>query len=43
MKSKFMIESYQDVTRKPYSFLLVDLKLNTDDRLLLIGDYMSEN
>jgi len=41
--SKFLIESYQDATRKPHSFLLIDLKQNTDDRLRLIGNFNSND
>ena len=41
--SKFMVESYQDATKKPFSFLLIDLKQDTDERLRLIGDFNSDN
>jgi energy-coupling factor transporter ATP-binding protein EcfA2 len=41
--SKFMIESFQDATRKPFSYLLVDLKQNTDEKLRLIGEFSSED
>ena len=34
-KSKFMIESYRDATSKPFSYLLVDLKPDTEDRFRL--------
>ena len=34
-KSKFMIEAYQDATSNPFSYLLVDLKPDTEDRLRL--------
>jgi hypothetical protein len=34
-KSRYMIESYRDATSKPFSYLLVDLKPDTDDRLRL--------
>ena len=34
-KSKFMIESYRDATAKPFSYLLIDLKPDTEDRLRL--------
>ena len=34
-KSKFMIESYRDATSKPFSYLLVDLKPDTEDRFKL--------
>ena len=33
--SKFMIESYRDATSKPFSYLLVDLKPDTEDRFRL--------
>lgn len=32
-KTKFFQESYEDATSKPFSYLLVDLKSNTDDSL----------
>lgn len=41
--SKFMVESYQQATQKPHSFLLVDLKQNTDERLRLIGNFDSND
>lgn len=34
-QSKFVLESYQDATKQPYTFLLIDLKQDTDDRLRL--------
>ena len=32
-RSKFMIEAYRDATSKPFSYLLVDLKPDTEDRV----------
>jgi len=34
-KSKYMIESYRDATSAPFSYLLVDLKPDTDEKLRL--------
>ena len=34
-KSKFMIEAYRDATSTPFSYLLIDLKPDTDDKLRL--------
>ena len=34
-KSKYMIESYRDATAAPFSYLLVDLKPDTDDKVRL--------
>ena len=34
-KSKFMIESYRDATSNPFSYLLADLKPDTEDRFRL--------
>jgi len=34
-KSKYMIESYRDATSKPFTYLLIDLKPDTDDKLRL--------
>ena len=31
--SKFLIESFGDATRKPYGYLLIDLKPDIEDRL----------
>ena len=33
--SKYMIESFRDATASPYSYLLIDLKPNTEDKLRL--------
>jgi hypothetical protein len=30
-KSKFLIESFQDATRKPYGYLVLDLKTDTEE------------
>src|SRR5215469_5419907 len=35
LKSKFMIESYEDATADPYSYLVVDLKPTTNDKTRL--------
>jgi len=35
LKSKFMIESYEDATADPYSYLVVDLKPTTGDKMRL--------
>ena len=32
-KSHFLIETYQDATKKPYGYLFIDLKPNTNDQL----------
>lgn len=40
--SRFLVESYQDATKKPYSYLMLDMKQNTDDRVRVIGNYFSE-
>lgn len=32
---KYLLESYTDATSKPYSYISIDLKPNTDDRLRL--------
>ena len=34
-KSKFMIEAYRDATSSPFSYLLIDLKQATEDKLRL--------
>jgi hypothetical protein len=30
-KSKFVVEAYEDATKEPYGYLLIDLKPETDD------------
>ena len=33
--TKYMIEAYQDATSKPFGYLLIDLKPQTDERIRL--------
>ena len=35
LKSKFMIEAYEDAKSTPYSYLVIDLKPTTDDKMRL--------
>ena len=35
LKSKFMTEAYEDATSEPYSYLVVDLKPKTNDKMRL--------
>jgi len=42
-KSKHMIESYTDATSKPYSYLFVDLKPNTEDNYRLKADIFPDD
>ena len=37
-KSKFLIESYRDATSKPFSYLMIDLKPDTDDKFRVRSD-----
>lgn len=39
----FLVESYQDATINPYSFLFLDLKQNTPEHLRVLGNFLSEN
>jgi len=32
-KSKFLIDAYRDATSKPFSYLLIDLKPDTEDQV----------
>jgi hypothetical protein len=32
-KSKFMLEAFKDATEKPYGYLLIDFKPETDEKL----------
>lgn len=34
-KSKFMIEAFRDATSKPYTYLMIDLRPETEDMLRL--------
>ena len=36
--SKFLIEAFGDATRKPYGYLLIDLKPDTEDRIRIFSD-----
>ena len=40
-KSKFLIEAYRDATLTPFSYLLVDLKPDTDDKLRVRSNVFS--
>jgi hypothetical protein len=31
-QAKFLVEAFQDATKKPYGYLLIDLKATTIDR-----------
>ena len=38
-RSKFVMEAYADATRTPHSFLLMDMRQETDDRVRLLANY----
>ena len=40
---KFLIESYKDATSKPHSFLVLDLKQNTDEDFRVLGNFLSSD
>ena len=40
-KTDFIRESFEDATTKPHSFLLLDLRQETDERLRVIGNFAS--
>lgn len=40
---KFAVEAYRDATQKPYGYLLIDLKPETNDRLRLRTDIFPDN
>ena len=42
-KKKFISETFEEATKLPYSYLFMDLKQETDDRLRLIGNFASQN
>lgn len=42
-KSAYLEEAYKDATTKPFSYLLIDLKQQTDERVRLIGGFNSAN
>lgn len=40
--TQYVIQSYMDATKDPYSYLFIDMKVDTDDRYRLRGDFLSE-
>ena len=40
-KTAYVMEAFKDATFKPYSYLLIDLRQETDDRMRLIASYAS--
>ena len=41
--SRFMSDAYKDATTKPFSFLLIDMKQGTDERLRLLGNFLDSD
>lgn len=41
--TQYVIQSYMDATKLPYSYLFIDMKIDTDDRYRLRGDFLSES
>jgi hypothetical protein len=41
--SKFLVESFRDATKKPFSFLLLDLKPVTDEKVRVIGNFFPQD
>lgn len=41
--TQYVIQSFLDATKEPYSYLFIDLKVNTDDRYRLRGDFLSDS
>ena len=37
----FLVDSYGDATKKPYSYLTIDLKQNTDDSIRVLGNFFT--
>ena len=37
-RSKFLVEAYQDATEKPYTYLCIDLKPDTEEKLRIRGN-----
>ena len=42
-KSQFMIEAYQDATKKPHGYLFIDLKPNTNEQLRIRSGILPED
>ena len=38
-RSQYVLEAYRDATREPHSFLLLDMRQETDDDKRLLGNY----
>jgi hypothetical protein len=41
--TRAVVDAYKQATREPWTFLLMDLRQETDDRARLLGNYASEN
>ena len=37
-KTKFLVEAFKDATTKPFSYMLIDLKADTDEKLRIRGN-----
>lgn len=40
-KSNFLVDSYRDATREPYSYLFIDMKQETNEKVRIIGNFLS--
>lgn len=41
--ANFLVESYRDATKRPYSYLFIDMKQNTHDNLRVIGNFLFDD
>lgn len=39
---RFFVECYQDATKEPYTYLMLDMKQNTKDEVRVLGNYLGE-
>jgi len=39
----FLVKAYEDATKDPHSFILLDLNQNTKDNMRVIGNFISDN
>jgi hypothetical protein len=42
-RSKFLLEAFRDATEKPYGYLLIDLKPDTDEKYRIRTNIFSDD
>lgn len=41
--ANFLVESYREVTKEPYSYIFIDMKQSSDDKVRIIGNFLSSD